>query len=59
MDYFLNRLKEPTTWQGIVAALSGVGMFLSPEFGEAIAVAGVALFTLVSVAMKENQGYDT
>ncbi len=41
--YLLNRLKEPSTWRGIILCLTAFGMQLSIEQGYAIASLGFAL----------------
>ena len=58
MNYLLNRLKEASTWQGIIAIVTGFGVTLSPDLREAIASLGVALFALVSVVLKERGSDD-
>ena len=55
MSYILERLKEISTYQGIIAMLTALGIIISPELSEAIASAGVGIFTLVSVLMKEKK----
>jgi len=54
MDYILNRLTERSTWQGIVALATGVGISLSPQLAEAIMAAGVAAAGLIHVIFPEN-----
>lgn len=58
MEYLLNRFKEPSTWQGIIAIVASFGVALSPELAEAIIAGGVALFGLVSVVLKERGSED-
>lgn len=58
MQYLINRLMELSTWQGIIATVTGFGVALSPELGEAIASLGVAVFGVVSVIMKERGSDD-
>lgn len=59
MNWIKNRLRERTTWQGIIAVLSGIGVTLSPEQKEAIISAGMALITLIWVFKKEPQSKDS
>lgn len=59
MDWIINRLDEQSTWRGIIAAATGVGMSISPEQADAIAKFGVALFGLVEVYTKEPQSPDS
>lgn len=58
MDNLINRLKEVSTWQGLIAILTGFGVVVSGELQGAIAGLGVALFTAVSVIMKERGSDD-
>ncbi len=55
MAYLLERLKELSTYQGIIVMLTALGVHLSPELGAAIASCGVAVFGLVSVIVKEKK----
>lgn len=45
----LDYLRYPSTWQGIVGLLGAAGVFLSPEQSTAIAVAGVAVASAISL----------
>jgi len=58
MQYLINRLMELSTWQGIIAIVTGFGVALSPELGEAIAILGVAVFGVASVIAKERGSDD-
>jgi ribosomal protein L11 len=58
MQYLINRLMELSTWQGIIAIVTGFGVALSPELGEAIATLGVAVFGVVSAITKERGSDD-
>lgn len=58
MKWLKHRLRERTTWQGIIAVLTGVGMSLSPDQKEAIISAGMAVVTLIWVFKKEPQSED-
>lgn len=40
LDYF----RYPSTYKGIVTLLTALGVAISPEQSEAIAIAGVAIF---------------
>ena len=42
-DYLLSRLKEPSTWRGLVLCASAFGMTLTPDQSYAIASLGMAL----------------
>ncbi len=55
MQWVIDRLIEPSTWQGLAAILTGVGVALSPEMWQAIGAAGVAIIGLVQVIKKERE----
>ncbi len=42
-DFFLNRLKEASTWRGLILLATSFGMQLSPDQSYAIASLGLAL----------------
>lgn len=48
-SYFIARLKEPSTWRGIILFLTAVGVPLAPGLGEAIVAAGLGIAGLVGV----------
>lgn len=54
MNYILDRLKEPSTWRGILAMITAVGVKLHPEMQEAIISAGLALIGMVNIFRKEK-----
>lgn len=54
MTYLLERLKEPSTWRGLFAVLTAVGLKLHPEMQEAILTTGLALIGLINVLRKES-----
>lgn len=58
MQYLLKRLKELSTWQGIIAIVTGFGVSISPDLREAIATLGVAVFATVSIVLKERGSDD-
>ncbi len=49
-----SRLRERSTWLGIMAVLAGVGITLNPELQEAIVGLGAALGGLVAVISKDK-----
>jgi hypothetical protein len=53
-NYFLNRLKEPSTWRGLVMVATAYGMHLSPEQAYAIASLGMALAGGIGAATPEQ-----
>jgi len=54
-EYIVERLKEPSTWRGIVAFLTGIGVAISPEQKEAIITGGLALMGLLGVFTKDKK----
>ena len=53
-SYLLERLKEPSTWRGITAFLTAVGVVLSPEQINAVVSAGLALMGVLGVFTKDK-----
>lgn len=56
MKYILDRLKEPSTWRGLFALLTALGLKLHPELQEAILTTGFALIGMINVFRKEDNG---
>jgi hypothetical protein len=56
IDFILTRLKEASTWRGLVALLTAAGIGLSPEQGEAITATGLAVIGLIGVFVKDKIG---
>ena len=54
MEWLLERLKEPSTWQGIATFAGAIGIILSPELWLQIGVAAGAIIGLVQVIKKER-----
>jgi len=48
-DYLIERGKEASTWRGLVALLTAVGVSVSPEQGEAIIALGLAIIGAIGV----------
>lgn len=53
MNWIIDRLKEKTTWRGITALLTALGVALEPSQAEAIILAGVALAGVFEVFFKD------
>lgn len=49
MSWLLRRLREPSTWRGLVWLATVAGLSLRPEQAEAIVTAGMALAGLLGV----------
>lgn len=57
-DYIVNRLKERSTWAGLVCLLTTFGLGFAPEQRDAIIGAGVALAGLAAVFLKDKGAPD-
>ena len=55
-DFILARGKEASTWRGLVALLTAVGVSISPEQGEAIVALGLATGLLISIGTNAFPG---
>lgn len=49
MNWLLDRLKEKSTWRGIFAALTALGVAVAPEVQTAVITVGIALIGLVEI----------
>lgn len=56
--YVIERLKEPSTWRGLLALATAAGVTISPEQSEAVIAAGLALIGLIGVFAKDKIGGD-
>ena len=54
MTYIYERLKEASTWRGIMAFLTGIGVVISPDQIEAIVAGGLSLVGLIGVFSKDT-----
>ena len=57
-NYIINRLSETSTWRGLILLLTSAGVVVSPEQGEKIVAAGLALVGLINVFRKEAKSPD-
>lgn len=55
MTYLLERLKEPSSWRGIFALFTAVGIKLHPELQELILSVGLSAIGLVNFFRKEKK----
>ena len=55
MDYLIERLKEKSTWRGMVAIATALGVTVSPELTEAIIAIGLALIGVINVVRAEKK----
>jgi hypothetical protein len=58
LNWVLNRLSEKSTWLGIVGILSAFGVYVSPDLGEAIATAGLAVGSAIALFIKDKGADD-
>lgn len=49
LQFLLNRLREPSSWRGVILLLTALGVHIRPELGEAIIALGMALAGGVAV----------
>jgi len=54
-SFIINRLREMSTWKGLVMVLSALGVTLSPDQIQAIIAAGLALVGVIDVFRKERR----
>lgn len=54
MNWLLKRLREPSTWRGLVWLATVAGLSLRPEQAEAIVTAGMALAGLLGVFLPDE-----
>lgn len=55
MSYVFERLQEASTWRGIMAFLTGVGVVISPDQVEAIVAAGLSIVGLLGVFTRDKE----
>ena len=55
MNWLLRRLREPSTWRGLVWLATVAGLSLHPDQAEAIVSAGMALAGLLGVFLVEKE----
>ena len=52
--YLIERLNEASTWRGITALLTAIGVVLSPEQTNAVVSAGLAVMGVLGVFAKDK-----
>jgi len=52
-DWLIARLKEPSTYRGLVWLLTACGISLAPDVWESITAVGMAIAGLLGVILKE------
>jgi uncharacterized membrane protein len=56
MNWLIERLKEPSTWRGIVMLVTGFGLALSSEMQEQIITVGISLAGLIGMLTSDKKG---
>lgn len=54
-EFLLNRLREASTWRGIVMLLTAAGVALSAAQTEAIIAAGMAIVGAIGVFLPDSK----
>lgn len=54
MTWIRDRLLERSTWLGLVALLTALGVSITPELAEAIATAGLAVGGIIAAVTKDK-----
>lgn len=54
-DFLLARLHEASTWRGLVALLTAVGVALTPEQTEAVVAAGLAIIGALGLFLPDSK----
>jgi len=54
LAYIMARLAEPSTWRGIMALLTSVGLAISPEQAVAITSVGIGLIGLIGTFVPDK-----
>lgn len=54
-DFIIARGKEASTWRGLVALVTAVGITLSPEQGEAIVAFGLAIIGVLGAFVPDTK----
>jgi hypothetical protein len=55
VSWLLARLKEPTTYLGLTAILSSMGIVLDPELTQNIQTAGLGVAGIILFIMREKK----
>jgi hypothetical protein len=53
-SYLLARVKEPSTWRGVILFLTAIGLPIAPELQTAIVSAGLGLAGLIGVVTADK-----
>lgn len=53
--YLIDRLKEASTWRGIILILTSAGAAITPEMAESIVTAGIGIAGIIGVATADKK----
>lgn len=59
LKQLLERLKERSTWVGLITILTSIGINIKPELSEGIVSAGMGIVGLVFVLTRDLMNTDT
>ena len=54
MKYILDRLKEPSSWRGLVMIATAFGVSVNPELIDSIIAAGTGLAGVIGFVFKDK-----
>ena len=54
VEYIIARLKEASTWRGLIGLLTAAGISISPELLDKIVAAGMALMGVIGMFFKDK-----
>ena len=55
LEYLKERLSEASTWRGLVALISAMGITLSPDQSAAIVAAGLAIIGMIGALTSDKK----
>ncbi len=53
MNWLLTRLREPSTWRGLIWLLAALGVSIRPELWDSITAVGMAVAGLLGILLSE------
>lgn len=54
LENILKRLKEPSTWRGLVGILALLGIAVTPELQDAIVASAIGVISIIEILRKEK-----
>lgn len=55
MQYIIDRLKEASTWRGLILIATALGLNLAPAMQEAIVTAGIGLAGVAGAVLPDSK----